>query len=198
MRSTLASRELVSVDFALSSGERGRVFLFRDSLPAVRNEFDAAVAREFVEDDDRERLQLMRAAASAATLNFEIYPAESTSEEQHAYVVAPSTSEHPLFACVLATTSVVRELLKETTYVAETAAFQVVGELMTDASIAAGLENWISRVYPDSDLPKLEVERWPQLDVVRNIDLKLGLFGGWSSEPMVDAPEELPQERLLQ
>jgi len=84
-------------------------------------------------------------------------------------------SEAPIFACVLAPTAVIRQLLCEPPYlVLETATFQSLGEDVTIASIAAALEAWIHRVFPDARVPQLHISPWP--GAVETADLSLEIL----------------------
>ena len=143
-------------------------------------------ARSFVEDDDRTRFELLtQVLADRAVTSFETYPGETSPVELHAYVRAPSVSDTPIFACVLATTAVVEQLVASPPHmVPETASFQVIGEEASTEAIVAGLATWAGRVWPDATLPSaFRLTQWPEMQVALQLP-KIHL----ASAPMVGAP----------
>jgi len=125
----------------------GRAFV-SPALDLPDGELQSWFDRAFIDDDDIERLPLLREALSAGPVVVDTYPDCDSRGELHAYVLAPAVTEAPLFACVLATTEAVKMLLREPPHaILETATFQVVGDRFTTDSVPAALQNWASRVF---------------------------------------------------
>jgi hypothetical protein len=157
--STLASLELTMPGLK----QRGRVFASFRALKA----FDIAALTDlfssrFVEEDDVERLRLLKSALTPHTVTFETYRGEMAPYELHAYVRASEVSEAPIFATVLAPMSVVEHLASMPPHIVlETATLQAITEEPTTASIVAALETWIRRIWPEQRVPTIVLSPWP-------------------------------------
>jgi hypothetical protein len=146
------------------SGCTGRAFLERDLLQTTTlEELQRAFARSFVDAEDEPRMHLIeQLLRKARVVRVSVHPGESSPPEYHAYLNDPATPETRLFACVLAPLSVIRELLSEPPHVLfETATFQAMLGDVTPSSMVTALEAWGRRVWPELELPKLDVRPWP-------------------------------------
>ena len=146
-------------------GQHGRVFLPFEGLRTVDfEELRATLEQTFVEDDDLERLRLLEQALHQGVVDVEAYPAEAPPHEPHLYIVAPSVSPEPLFACVLAPQELVRQLVESPPHlILETATLQVIDEAPTPSTVAAALARWVHRVWPGLRAPTFRVRFWPSL-----------------------------------
>lgn len=147
-------------------GWRGRVFLTPALLKTIRvGDLAADFERGFVEEDDEERLVLLETALAQRRVTVDVYPGESDPVEMHAYVRA--TSGEQLFACVLASRACVNHLVAMPPHIIfETATLQAVDDYSL-ASVTAGLEEWVRRVWPSLGVPEFQLrqhvsaETWP-------------------------------------
>jgi hypothetical protein len=168
---------IATLDLNMAGSERhGRAFFSADQFAAINTaDLVTAFERGFADAEDWQRLTLLERVLARQSLTFVTYPGEETPTEWHAYVVAPDASEAPIFACVLAPTAVIRHLLSEPPHmVLETATFQSLGDDVTISSIAAALEAWIHRVFPDARVPQLHISPWP--GAVETADLSLEIL----------------------
>lgn len=194
---------LVSVDLRIvRSGQRGRAFLSPAHLAAIGLEGLALeLDRRFVDDDDVARLPLLRQAVDRGTIIVETFPGEESPVEWHAFVRAPTVSEYPIFACVLAPLAVVERTVTMPPHVVlETATFQVMGAAASTASIRSALENWVTRVWPDTTVPRIELKQWPDIEDADVWPAPLGAT--WphihlSPKPMLGARSTLPPQEYL-
>jgi hypothetical protein len=156
---------LASVELRVSddSGRWGRAFLPVDVLRTIRvEELAAAFDRAFIEQDDLKRFALLERALAFPSVTVEIYPGETPPQEFHIYFRVPSVSDDPIFACVLAPPSVVRELASRAPHVVfETASFQATDGAVSNASIASAVDTWARRVWPELHVPTLLLSPWP-------------------------------------
>ncbi|MCC6521901.1 MAG: hypothetical protein IT373_04505 [Polyangiaceae bacterium] len=165
---TMASRAprlaLGAVELTVpGSARRGRAFFPANRSAALSlDELATELAERFVEQDDHQRLVLLRRALSQRAVTIETYRGETPPHELHAYLRAPEVSDAPLFACVLAPMAVVEHLVSMPPHVVfETATFQALGDPQTSASIIAALEAWVSRVWPGAEVPAIRLSPWP-------------------------------------
>ena len=192
----MTSHRLFAVELTIAAGQQGRAFTLDATLAGQTNVLTQQMEACFADDEDRARQKLLeRAIGAAPVLDVDVYPGEAVSQEFQAYVIARDISEHPLFACVLATTEVVRELLLSTPLVLETATFQVIGDVASPFTIGGGIEAWIHRLWPDAGMPAVRIRQWP---AVTEDDAMVFFSGVSSDKPMLGAPSELPQDRWLQ
>ncbi|HEY5373054.1 MAG TPA: hypothetical protein VIK01_05175 [Polyangiaceae bacterium] len=167
---------IATLDLSFPSSQRhGRAFFPADQLPTIRYaDLALAFEREFADADDRRRLSLLERALAHQSLTVVTYPGEETPTEWHAYVVASDISEAPIFACVLAPTTVIRHLLSEPPHVVlETATFQSLGDDVTIASVTAAMETWIRRVFPDAKVPQVYISPWPGAVETKELTLEI-------------------------
>ncbi len=159
-----AESNLVCIDLVVpGSKQRGRAFL---RLGVLKNLHVAELAhelgRQFVEEDDTERLPLLRRALDLPTVTFETYRGETAPYELHAYIKAAEVSDAPIFATVLAPIPVVRQLAAMPPHVVlETATLQVITEEPTTAAIVSALESWAKRIWPEIRVPRIVLSPWP-------------------------------------
>lgn len=160
----MSDASLASVELRVpDSDRRGRAFLPVDVLPNLNvDELTAAFNRAFIEEDDPERLALLQRALSRPAVTVETYPGETPPQELHVYVRAPEVSDDPIFACVLAPPTVVRELASRPPHVVmETASFQVMDSEVSNAAVTAAVEAWAQRLWPALRVPMLRLSPWP-------------------------------------
>lgn len=152
-----------------NSMQRGRVFLPIELLRTVDQEdLKSHFQRLFVEEDDKVRLELLDRAISRPYIVVETYPGETSPVELHSYVRCPEVSADAIFACVLVNYPALQRLLEAPPHiVAETASFQVIESDYSPASVTAGLENWLRRVWPNANPPEIEIREWPTIEVSR-------------------------------
>lgn len=181
------------------SSRSGRAFVPTDRLGTLQlAELASHFGRSFVEEHDEARLPLLEQALAQRNVVVETYPGESSPVELHAYVRARGVSDAPLFACVLASMAVVEHLVSTPPHVVlETATLQVIGDDVSEASITAGLEAWVRRVWPHVDVPRITLREWPDMEVSRF--LSTALAHRWprmhlTTSPMRNAPELLSKQ----
>ena len=132
------------IELTTPAGQKGRAFSRAPFPSDVQSRFE----RAYVEDDDEERLGLLFQALTRPEVTFQIFPGEATPVAYYAYVRG---QEESLFACVLATREVLRDLVSEPSrLVFETATFQVFEGDFLDA-----LRQWAGRVWPGVSLGDL-------------------------------------------
>lgn len=168
---------IATLDLNMAGSERhGRAFFSADKLAAIDPaDLVARFERVFADAEDLKRLTLLERTLARQSLTVATYPGEGMPTEWHAYVVAPEVSEAPIFACVLAPTAVIRQLLGEPPHVVlETATFQSLGDEVTTTSVAAALEAWIGRVFPGASVPQLHISPWP--GAVESKDLSMEIM----------------------
>jgi hypothetical protein len=196
--SSFVEPTLVSIDLRMiQSGQRGRAFLSPVQFAAIGLEtLSFELERRFLDEDDLARLPLLHQAVTSGTIVVETFPGEESPVEWHAFVRAPSVSEHPIFACVLAPLAVVERMVGMPPHmVLETATFQVIGADASPASIRSGLEEWVRRVWPGMAVPRIELRQWPDIE---DADVwPAPVEATWpqihlSPNPMVGARETLP------
>jgi hypothetical protein len=159
------------------------------------------LGRIFVEEDDTARLDLLEQALIRRGVVIETYPGESSPVELHAYVRAGDVSEAPIFACVLASMAVVEHLVAMPPHVVlETATFQVIDNDLSRASITAGLEAWVRRVWPLGSVPRITLKEWPDIEV--SSYLSTALAPQWprmhlTPSRMHNAPQSLSRQDFV-
>ena len=159
---------LATIDLVVPASEfRGRAFLPRTLLTTIQiDALEAHLGRSFVDEDDKKRLSLIRRALGQRTITFEVYPGETSPVELHAYVRAPQVSDASIFACVLLSLAVVEQAISVSPHVVlETATVQVIEDEASPASIIAGLESWMRRMWPDLVVPKVTLNQWPDVAI---------------------------------
>jgi len=194
------SSSLVSIDLRVpGSGQSGRAFLPREFLHAIQIEkLEVELARTFVDEDDCARMELLATLVHRRRVVIETYPGEESPVELHAYVQALGPSGDPVFACVLAPYAVVEHLVASPPHVVlESASLQVIGDDVSPATIRAGLETWMRRVWPNATVPNITLREWPDIVVSRVLSARL--VPAWprlhlTSSPMRGAPERLQTE----
>ena len=155
---------LVSIDLVVpGSKQRGRAFL---PLGVLKKLDIGALAhelgRQFIEEDDTERLPLLKRALDFPTVTFETYRGETPPYELHAYVRAAELSDTPIFATVLAPAPVVEQLASTPPHIVlETATLQVITEELSTASIISALETWAKRIWAEIHVPRIVLSPWP-------------------------------------
>ena len=160
----MSEAPLASIELRVLNSDRwGRAFLPVDVLSSVSlDKLAAAFNRTFIEDDDAERLALLERALARAAVTVETYPGETPPQELHVYLRVAEVSGDPIFACVLASPPVIRELASRPPHVVmETASFQAMGGDVTNASITSAVEAWIRRMWPALRVPSLLLSPWP-------------------------------------
>lgn len=185
---------IATLDLSVPGSRRhGRAFFSADQLATIKYaDLALAFERDFADADDRRRLSLLKRALTHQSLTVVTYPGEETPTEWHAYVVAADISEAPIFACVLSPTTVIRQLLREPPHVVlETATFQSLGDDVTTVSVAAALETWIHRVFPDARVPQLHISPWP--GAVESKDLSLEILRLSRAIPAVESMDTGPK-----
>jgi hypothetical protein len=143
---------------------------------------------------------LLRKALDQKTVIFETFPGETPPVELHAYVRAPQVSDAPIFACVLASLDVVEHLVAAPPHVVlETATLQVIDDEASPASVVAGLEAWIRRVWPEVTIPRIKLHQWPDVAIWSPEDsaLTMGLPLGRSSKPMPAPSAEWSRQEVI-
>lgn len=188
---------LVCVDLPVpGSNRRGRAFLHADRLAVVGcDELEAAFGRSFFDEDDQVRLSLLERALLQGTVSVDICPGETSPVEFHAYLRAPGVSATRIFACVLAPTAVVEQLISMPPHIVfETATLQVIGGEASPAALKSGLEAWTTRMWPESAVPKIRLRQWPYTD--GGIEAVAELLKRWetihlTAKPMPGAPPTL-------
>jgi hypothetical protein len=161
---------LASVDLCVpESGQRGRVFLPLDLLKTISEEEMAShLGRCFVEEDDEARLSLLKKVIARGHIIVETYPGETSPVEMHAYVRWPEDSASRIFACVMGNMAVVERMLSIPPHiVSETATFQAVEHDYSPATITAGLISWVNRVWPGTEIPRIKLEDWAEIEVAK-------------------------------
>ncbi|HVW26943.1 MAG TPA: hypothetical protein VHC69_16360 [Polyangiaceae bacterium] len=161
---SLTCSDLVSVDLTIpESKQKGRCFLSLNLLKTLDlGSLTKELGRQFVENDDIERLPLLRRALDLPIVTFETYRGETPPYELHAYIRATEVSDELIFATVLAPMPVVEQLASMPPYVVlETATLQAITEEPTTAAITAALETWARRVWPESRVPRILLSPWP-------------------------------------
>ena len=191
-----ASSRLAAVLLARGgSTQRGRAFLELGLLASSKiADLEAEFDLRFEEDDDEPRLQLLERAAKQGTITVVTYPGIEAPPELHTYVWAPEVSADPIFACVLATMTLVESLVAAPPNVVfETCTFQVLPAAASLASVIAGVEMWIARMWPDIQVPKVGLMDWRQDQLVpqRLLDLGVGPAMPLSRAPMRGASDRL-------
>lgn len=148
------------------SNQSGRVFLPASLFePTMVDDLAMELGRQFIEDDDEARLELLLRELAAPKVTVKTLPSEHTPVAYYAYVRSQLQPGESLFACVLATTSVLEELIASPPHmVFETATFQAIGEEASAATLRAGLESWLHRVFPNHAVPRFSVVQWPELE----------------------------------
>lgn len=144
-------------------GQSGRVFLPTEMIQLAKERgIQEMFDRDFADEDDEERLSLLKDAVSAPTITIATYPGYDSPQELHAYVEAPGNPPNRIFACVLMSLAAVKHNLERPPrMVMETASLQVVGPSLSDTSIAAAVETWIARMFPGRPMPRILLNPWP-------------------------------------
>jgi hypothetical protein len=114
------------------------------------------------EDDDVERMVLLKEAlVGQGALVFEVCRGESEEPEEahHAYVLAPSVSEWPIFACVLVSPGAIERMEQEAPGAPSCEGFCWFQPIEGDSpeALRAGLSRWVKRNWPDSSDPTIVV-----------------------------------------
>lgn len=161
-------------------GRSGRAFVqarafsmhsVRDVTLAVREAF----RQNFEDEDDTERLGLIQSAlgSEVEVLPVELYPTESAPSRWEAFFrlrIEPNSSPESISACMLFPMAVVQERLERPPHwFTESSILQVVEDAGSDIEVAAALQIWIKRMWPDISPPNLQVERWPKIRTHRSI-----------------------------
>lgn len=193
---------LASIDLHVpGSDERGRAFVPSNLVRTLDLEdLRSHLGRCFIEEDDEARMSLLRRALAQQTITFETFPGETPPVELHAYVRAPQVSDAPIFACVLVSLAVVEHLVSTPPHVVlETATLQVIGDDTSPASVIAGLQAWMRRVWPGVAVPKIRLNQWPDVAIwsPEVPALTVGLPRVRSLKPMTDAPAELSRQEFI-
>lgn len=81
------------------------------------------------EEDDLPRLELIRRALAAATVELEIFLGEEDDTYRHVYFKAPEVCPESLFACVVG----------------------------PDQDLMAAMERWVAYIFPGVPIPRLEI-----------------------------------------
>lgn len=148
------------------SGQRGRAILpvaLLQSIPV--DDLGTDLAERFIEEDDRQRFDLLEKALAQPAITVETYPGETSPVELHAYIRAPEISEAPLFACVLASSAVIEHLVATPPHVVlESATLQMIADDGLPSSVVSAMEDWIGRVWPDIEVPRIVLRQWPELE----------------------------------
>ena len=113
------------------------------------------------EEDDVERMVLLKEAlVGQGALVFEVCPGETGKPpELHAYVLAPSVSQWPIFACVLASPGAIERMEKEAPGAPSCEGYCWFQPIEGDSpeALVAGLSRWVKRNWPDSSGPTIVV-----------------------------------------
>jgi len=175
----------------------GRVFLEANLLPTVSlMELTRQLDQTFIEEEDQERMDLLeRLLLNHESLQVTVFPGEETPPVYHAYIRDPLDTEAQLFACVLAPKPVISSLIASEPHVVfETATFQALDGDSSPATLQRGIEAWAGRVWPDLELPRLEVVPWP-IEEVHIQALQLDQLNLPQGAPMKLARREENPER---
>lgn len=187
-----APANLVAVHLRLpASNQSGRAFLPASLLTHVKiDDLASALGSRFVEEDDVARLSLLRDELAAHTVTVETFPSEHTPVAHYAYVRAINRPGESLFACVLAPTAVLEDLVQSPPHVVlETATFQAIGDDASTVALKAGLESWLHRVFPEHATPAFRLVQWPDIEA-KSASLKLPRLP-LSQKAIVGAPSQV-------
>lgn len=140
----------------------------QDVTLAVREAF----LMNFEDEDDVERLALIESSLRREVeIPVELYPTESAPARWEAFFrlrVEPNKPPESISACMLFPMAVVLERLKRAPHwFTESSVLQVVQDVGSDIEVAAALQIWVSRLWPDLTRPNFHVERWPNIKTHR-------------------------------
>lgn len=157
--------QLAIIDLKVPGTEQfGRVFLDR-GLFTQRSiaDLEKQLGHEFNDPEDVERMTRIREIFSKRDkVVLSIYPGEEPPPAYFVYLRDPEDADTELFACVLAPPALVRLMVEESrATIFETASFQVLSDDTTFSALQAAIETWIQRVWPELDVPRLEIRPWP-------------------------------------
>lgn len=164
------------VTFTLSErarGRTGRAFVQAAAFPqrsldeiirAVQQAFDL----HFDDEDDAPRLDLINAALHREIeIPVELYPSESAPARWEAFLrfsVEPNEPPESISACMIFPMAAVAERLERAPHwFTESSVLQVVDDAGSDVEVAAALQIWVKRVWPDVSPPVFHIERWPRV-----------------------------------
>lgn len=155
------------------------------------DELESRLRDTFVEPDDEVRLDRIQSVlVQNESVQLSVYPGESTPPEYHVYVRDPQSDEE-LSGCVLAPPPVVAELVAAAPHlVFETASFQACPEDTSPAGLLTGIKRWMARVWPDIDVPRIDLRPWPVHEVHSGLPPAPNVRAGVVPK---GAPSELPQ-----
>lgn len=164
------------VSFTLSqgaTGRTGRAFVDAAAFPqrslqeliqAVQLAFDS----NFDDEDDAPRLDLVNSALRReAHIPVELYPSESAPVRWEAFLrfrVEASDPPESISACMIfPMVAVVERLARAPHWFTESSVLQVVDDAGSDVEVAAALQVWVRRNWPEVSPPVFHVERWPRI-----------------------------------
>jgi hypothetical protein len=131
----------------------------KDEIVAEQQTIERFERKFLNEDEEGERLLLLKNALLAPPVTIETYPAYLGRTEQHAYICTSSATR--IFACVLVTLKLVEHLVESGNVVIETTSFQVVEGEFTDNSIVHAIQLWVKRLWPELVvLPEMSLIRY--------------------------------------
>jgi len=141
--------------------ELGRVYATSAAGLSDLNVVRQRLALTFADDDDRERLPLLKSALALSSVRIDAYRGEEAPYEIHTYLAGAGPEGRALFACVLLPpASLSKSLDAPNAVVFESATLQIIDDV-SGASIVAGLERWCRRVWPGLKPPAFLVSPWP-------------------------------------
>lgn len=152
-----------SIHITLKTAQHGRVFVPYSKLAQVElSSLQEELGRTFADQEDQARQHLIAELLHYSPVDIEIFRDEDKVVCYHCYIKSRVHPQESFFACVLARTSFIEKELDSLGAVYETSTFQYIGDLATPATLQAGLEAWVSRVWPSGGRPMLRVK---QIDV---------------------------------
>ena len=116
--------------------------------------------RDFIDDDDHERMVKLGLAVVEGAFTVEYFEGEDEGQtsppELHVYVRGTAPDASPIFACILGSPAVIAELAAQPPgYVMESCWFQAMASVVTQATVAAAVTEWASRLWPELPPPRI-------------------------------------------
>ena len=149
--------------FDLDDGTvKGRLLLAGPVLPT--SETLAEATRAMMDDEDAQRLPLLRQALQQGLVRATAHPNVEPEDVLQVYL---DGSEGRLFACTIVSPGRVEQMLEVSGAVVEGLTLQVAPRGL---DVHAALEAWAARCFPDLPAPAFELDTWAE-----DPDLELGL-----------------------
>ncbi len=195
----LDDRSVLTLTLQVDDERSGRAFVqakafFSRSVQDVTLAVREAFLMNFEDEDDLERLALIEAALSREVeIPVELYPTESAPARWEAFFrlrVEPNSPPESISACMLFPMMVVQERLERAPHwFTESSVLQVVQDAGSDIEVAAALQLWVARLWPNLGRPNFHVERWPNIKTHRSVS-KLPVAAA------LGAPHDIPNRKL--